>query len=272
MPQPPSLAQKLSQLMSQKTGIDFSAPLADRLRTMTSTPATPQPGGLIPAAKAAYHAAVDPTVTTTPQGAVTQPSLLMKSLGHPTEVTMAQHEVQEAPPAPVVHTIRGLNIPEEELKQARDILFSEISNRKGKKDFEVKNVLNVAINRATSTGKSLLEVLQAPNQFQGYAPHGVVGQNGNVIESQYQKIQAGKLTEPDKKKLAEIDAAINDFTNGNVNDITNGKEFYVHATDGTMWFGKTVAEAKKNALDHEKANGKKQSKFGTRSGMPAKGE
>jgi hypothetical protein len=169
-----------------------------------------------------------------------------------------------------VYDVRGLKLNDNDLSEARDILFAEVSNRGGdRRSFEVENVMNVAVNRALAKKKTLTEVLQEPNQFQGYAPQGVTVKGGEVVDSQYQKIKKGDLNELDKRKLKEIETALQSFKTGKFKDRTGGAQFYVHASDGTMWFGETVEQAKERALEHEAKTGAHSSQFGTSVGLPA---
>jgi hypothetical protein len=184
-------------------------------------------------------------------------------------------------PAPVAlektpssYNIRGLKVGDNDLNEAADILFGEISNRPGKQKFETQHIMNTAINRALNDtaryGGSLTKVLQAPYQYQAYSPEGTTTKEGQVIKSQYQKLKAGEIDEAGKQKLQLIKEALEDMKSGKFEDTTGGKTFYVHASDGSLWLGKTQKEAKEAANKHEKNNKINISKWGTTMGLPAK--
>jgi hypothetical protein len=170
------------------------------------------------------------------------------------------------------YNVRGVNISDDDLAEARDILVGEISNRPGKQAFETQVAINTAINRLAANperyGGSLTKVLQEPAQYQAYAPNGMNVKGGKVVESQYQKIKKGTIDEPTRLKLKAIEDALATIKTGNLPDITEGKQYYTHASDGTMWLGSTIAEAKKLANDHEKQLKIPQTRWGTLAGLP----
>lgn len=179
-------------------------------------------------------------------------------------------KISSALKGPKSYNIRGLSVNDKDFNEAANVLYSEISNRPGKSEFEINNILNVALNRMIDSGgkETLTDVLHKPAQFQGYAPLGAIGSNGKVRQSNYQQVTSGQIGDFGKQKLKIIKDALEKVKSGEFKDTTAGSRFYVHATDGTMWLGKTIDEAKKNAKNHEKSAGKQLSKFGTMVGYP----
>jgi hypothetical protein len=157
------------------------------------------------------------------------------------------------------YNIRGHEVPEEEFDDIARIMYGEISNRPDdRKKLETQVILNVAANRVGKQGfannDSLPNVFRAPNQFQAYAPDGI-DVDGKRVRSQYQKARDGELDEMSQKKYEEIRRMILELANEP--DMTNGATFYVHAKDGTIWYGNTLEEAINNATNHEKKKGLK---------------
>lgn len=180
--------------------------------------------------------------------------------------------VEYTAPKPTGYNIRGLKINDKDLSEASNILYGEVSNRsQDLQKKEIKHIMNTAINRAVNNpqgfGATLTEVLQKPKQYQSYAPKGVTIKGKNV-ESQYQKLLRGATNETDKKKFKLITDTINEIKSGSFTDTTGGKMFYVHASDGTLWLGSTVKEAKQNANLHEKSQKLRKTRYGTTSGLP----
>lgn len=167
---------------------------------------------------------------------------------------------------PRKYTVRGMAITEGDLTEAEKILYSEISNRKGsKQNLELKHIIDTALNRMKEkNGATLTQILQAPNQYQGYAPKGTT-RKGKVTESEYQRVTKGQF---DEEKMAIVRAALDDLRNGKFDTGSTGATNYVHATDGTIWVGKTIQEAKQLARRHEKSRKIAPSQFGTTTGMP----
>jgi len=171
---------------------------------------------------------------------------------------------------PTIYNIRGVSATDDDLNEAANILYSEVSNRSPEKQaFEVNHIINTAVNRSLSPGldkgKTLKEVLQRRAQYQGYAPEGTVGVKG---QNQYQKASSGSLNEYEKIKMQTIKNALSKVKDPSFTDTTNGAQFYVHATDGTLWVGRTQQEALTNAKNHEIKNKLTKSKFGGAKGMP----
>ena len=159
-------------------------------------------------------------------------------------------------PPDTSYDVRGLKVNDNDINEASDILYGEISNREpDKQQFEVRHAINTAINRAQQDPKryngSIVSVLQAPSQYQSYAPEGI-NRNGQIMESQYQKIKKGMIDREKDQKYQTIRKTLEEMKSGNFQDTTGGKTFYVHASDGTLWLGKTTKEAKDNANKHEK--------------------
>lgn len=168
------------------------------------------------------------------------------------------------------YTVRGMKLSNDDLSEASNILYSEVSNREpGRQQFETKNIINTALNRmADRPGKTLTQILQQPNQYQGYAPNGITGKDGKTVQSQYQKVKAGSLDSMSQKKLKIIQDTLNGLKSGEFPDTTAGSQFYVHASDGTMWLGKTIDEAKRNANTHEKKIKSRVTSWGGATGAP----
>jgi hypothetical protein len=170
------------------------------------------------------------------------------------------------------YNVRGVNVSDNDINEATNILYGEISNRNPQKQTEeVKHAINTAINRANNNPKryngSLLNVLKEPAQYQSYAPNGM-RKNGKIVESQYQKLKRGIIDEGGKQKLETIKLALSEMKSGNFIDTTGGKTFYVHAKDGSIWLGATQKEAKALANAHEKAIKTKPTNWKTVAGFP----
>jgi len=175
---------------------------------------------------------------------------------------------------PTTYDLRGVKVSDEDFEAAAPILYAEVSNRQpDKQNLEIHNIINTAINRSLSggpdKGKSLKDVLQRKAQYQGYAPEGTTSSSGKIIPSQYQKAVKGNLQGSEEAKMKIIRDTLNEIKTKGLNDTTKGAIFYVHASDGTIWTGKTQREALNNASKHEKVSKIAKTKFGTRVGMPA---
>lgn len=184
------------------------------------------------------------------------------------------YEAPKAPPAPPSYDVRGVKVSDDDISEISAILASEISNRTpDRQRFEVRNIVNTGINRALDNpsyyGDTLTKVFQKPYQYQGYAPQGMTVKGGKTIESQYQKIKSGNIDEPTRVKLEIIKEALEELKSGKFEDTTGGSMFYVHASDGTMWLGSTIKEAKERANQHEKSIGGQRTQWGTAVGLPA---
>lgn len=125
---------------------------------------------------------------------------------------------------------RGVNVTDQDLEEAKKILFAEVSNRKPERQqFESKIILNTALNRMKQyqekgTPKTLTQVLQEPNQYQGY-------------NSPQYKLAAASTTMdvPSMKKIKVIEGVLADIRNNGLADSTNGSVFYSHKPDGSIW-------------------------------------
>ena len=170
---------------------------------------------------------------------------------------------------PKEYDVRGMKVNDSDLDNIHPILYGEVSNRPTpKQEFETRLIANVGLNRmAARQGKTLTDVFQEPYQFQGYAPKGV-NIRGKVVKSEYQRV---KENDPSisQKKMEIIRKVMDEIKTGQFKDTTGGAQFYVHATDGTIWLGKTLQEAKNNARAHENNNRLSKSRFGTTTGLPA---
>ena len=150
-----------------------------------------------------------------------------------TSPTIKKEEKKTEVPNKYVIKNRGLELTDDDIQEAKHILFSEISNRDDdKKSLEAKVILNTALNRMVAyrergENKNLKEILQSPNQYQGYSPDGL--KKGNkTVESQYQKSVLGKLDEPSKQKKQVVDSLVDELKNGDYEDNTNGAYYYTH--------------------------------------------
>lgn len=169
---------------------------------------------------------------------------------------------------PGTYNVRGMSVGDNDLAEAEKILYAEISNRPAdRQKFETRHIVNTALNRMADRKKSLTEVLQEPYQYQGYAPAGVTRKGGKVAKSEYQLISENS-PEVSQEKLRVIREALAELKSGKFDDTTGGSQFYVHASDGTMWLGKTIKEAKQRALEHERKTRISISRFGTSTGLP----
>lgn len=171
------------------------------------------------------------------------------------------------------YDVRGVKVPDSDLNETANILYGEISNRDpDKQQFEVRHIVNTAINRANDNpnyyGGSLTKVLQKPYQYQSYAPQGITTATGTV-ESQYQKASAGSLDPVGNKKLQLIKDTLNELKTGKFKDTTGGSMFYVHASDGSLWLGSTSKQAKDRANQYEKKMNIKNTRWGTAIGLPS---
>lgn len=123
---------------------------------------------------------------------------------------------------------RNLEVTDEDLEEARKILFSEVSNRSPERQaFEARIIANTALNRMAQyaergTPKTLSEVLREPNQYQGLGT------------PQYELAASGNMDYPSKKKMEVIEAIIEEIKNKGLEDNTDGSVFYIHEPDGAI--------------------------------------
>lgn len=176
-------------------------------------------------------------------------------------------------PKTPTYNVRGLPVTDKDLDEASKVIGLEISNRPGKDQFETNHIVNTAINRALTGpkqwGSNLTEVLQKPSQYQAYAPAGVVTKGGHVAMSRYQQLQQGTLNAGELAKIKRVRDHLETLKKGDFPDTTGGATFYAHATDGTMWVGKTQVEVKKLVAEHEKKSKTGKTQWGAATGSPA---
>ena len=197
---------------------------------------------------------------------------IMNTLMKPFASTMTYDSAKDRPvnggPIENTYDVRGMKVGDKDLTEAEKILYAEISNRSPEKQkFEVRHIANTAVNRMAAKNKSLTEVLQEPYQYQGYAPKGVTRKGGKVAKSEYQLVSENHPA-VSQEKLRIIREALAEMKGGKFEDTTGGAQFYVHASDGTMWLGKTIKEAKQRAHEHERSIKAPRSQFGTTTGLP----
>lgn len=174
----------------------------------------------------------------------------------------------EAPPKPKTYDVRGNTITDKDFEEIKPILYAEVSMRRPERQaFEARHIVNTALNRMSNQkGKTLEDIMKAPYQYQGYAPAGTT-RNGKTTKSQYQLVLEGDKS-IDQRRMQAIEDVFNEMRTGKFEDTTGGVEYYVHASDGTLWLGKTPKEAKQRALSHEALVNAPQSRFGTTTGLP----
>lgn len=182
-------------------------------------------------------------------------------------------QTQKAITPTKTYNVRNVNVSDDDINEASKILFAEVSNRTpDKQKFETEHIINTAINRSLSEGldkgKSLKEVLQRRAQYQGYAPQGITSSSGKIVKSQYQRASEGLLRPDEQKKMDYIKGVLENIKNGKFKDTTGGANFYVHASDGTLWLGKTQKEALDAATKHETSKKIQKTQFGTTRGLP----
>lgn len=183
----------LNQLIQKKL---VSPQVLDQLKQLRAAPAS-QPA------------------TTSPSGAT---SFLDKAFG----VKTAQ-----ASELPSVY-IRDNEIKPTDLSEARAVLFGEISNRNPEKQaLEAQTILNTAFNRMDEyrkhgTPKTLMEVLQMPNQYQAYKG------------KEYTRYKSGKTGLGDKQKEEAIDKVLAQVRDGTFQNNIGNSVSYTHAKDGRI--------------------------------------
>jgi len=125
--------------------------------------------------------------------------------------------------------IRENKITDDDLNEAKAILFGEISNRSSDKQvLEAKTILNTAFNRMDEyrrvKGKeyTLKEVLQMDNQYQAYKG------------KQYNKFKKGETDELDERKIKAIDSIFEKVKDGTFQNNVGKSVFYVHKPDGRI--------------------------------------
>lgn len=101
------------------------------------------------------------------------------------------------------------------------IVFGELSN-KGDTAAEARKIINTIVNRTKQTGKSARDVVTAPNQYQAYG------------KDQFMNAIQGKLDPLSQKKMAVVNAALDELYSGKLKDNTNGSVFYQHDKSGKL--------------------------------------
>lgn len=118
-----------------------------------------------------------------------------------------------------VQSAQGLDPQDKNLIAAT--VFGELSN-KGNTAEEARKIINTVVNRMKETGKSARDIITAPNQYQAYG------------KDQFMNAIQGKLDPLSQKKMAVVNAAIEDLYSGKLKDNTNGSVFYQHDKDGNL--------------------------------------
>lgn len=120
---------------------------------------------------------------------------------------------------------RNLSLTQDDINEARAIMYGEVGTRPyDKKVLEANVVLNSALNRlkmikdAGGTA-TLKDVLVEPRQFQAFG-----GEN-------YKLAKSGKIPEFGKERMKAIDEVINKMLSGELEDITEGGIAYHHYDD-----------------------------------------
>lgn len=124
---------------------------------------------------------------------------------------------------------RAVKLSNDDIEEAKKVMFAEVSNRPpDKQDLEVRVILNTAINRmkeneAVGKAKTLTQILQEPNQYQGY-------QN-----KQYKKLVNDELDDLSKEKKAKINALVEKYLKSEkFDDNTNNAFYYIHNKDESI--------------------------------------
>ncbi len=144
---------------------------------------------------------------------------------------MGRSEIKRTGPIPNEVPDRNVKLTDDDLQELRNVLYAEISNRDPEKQkLESRVIVNTALNRIKQYGAkgrqlALAQVLREPNQYQGYAP--------DKPDSQYNVVKSGK---GNTKKLAAIDAVLEELKGGAFKDETNGAVFYFHKPDGSIQY------------------------------------
>lgn len=120
---------------------------------------------------------------------------------------------------------RGLSLSEDDINEARAIMYGEVGSRsRDKKVLEANVVLNTALNRlkmihdAGYTDVSLKDVLTVPMQYQA------------LNSENYKLAKSGKVPKNDER-MSAIEEVINKMDLGELEDISEGKIAYHHYDD-----------------------------------------
>ena len=87
---------------------------------------------------------------------------------------------------------------------------------------QIRYVASVIMNRANDTGKSPLEIIQQPNQFDAYGA------------GQYKNFVGDKLDIISKKKANVVDSIVKEMIDGTFKDTAGGALYFKHDKDGRI--------------------------------------
>lgn len=152
----------------------------------------------------------------------------------PVEFGLPGKEVK--PPTPKSYMIkdRGVNVLENEIEDVlKPMLYSEISpfgdkpgqRPKEKVELEMRAIANTVFNRAKNRKKTVDEVINEENQYQGVGSKKFKNFKTNTDE--LEKEQIDFINDRVKQIVSEIEA-------GTFEDNVGGAEFYGHLKDGTL--------------------------------------
>ncbi len=155
----------------------------------------------------------------------------------------SHEEIQQKVSPAKNYKLRGIDVSEEDLSELKKVLFSEISNRPDdKKKLESDVILNTVLNRIPEHKKygknyTIKDIVQMPNQYQGYEPKGRFDEKGNYLsESQYQIYSKPDLDEPTRKKKEFVDNYVEQLKTNDIIDNTEGAFYYIHNPDSTITY------------------------------------
>jgi hypothetical protein len=126
--------------------------------------------------------------------------------------------------------------------------------------------------------QNLSEIIKMPGQYQGYAPDGMWKYDKKLkkqvkITSPYQllmqHINEGKMSPAEIQRLETIrNMVIKMSQDPNFGDTTGGRQYYSHASDGSIYLGKTIKNATNAVNKHEKVHNLPKTDFGSVNFMP----
>lgn len=133
---------------------------------------------------------------------------------------------------PIALKDRGVQITKQDIESLRPILFAEVSNRTPDKvELESRVLLNTALNRmkeyhARGIPMTLKEVLEQPNQYQGYKSNQYDVYKGN-----------GSITDNKKKEQTDaiVDKMVQEMYDGQFADNIDGMVYYTHSPNGEIY-------------------------------------
>jgi len=132
-------------------------------------------------------------------------------------------------PEKKTYVVRGQTITDDDLNEARAILFSEISNRNSEKQkLEAQTILNTVLNRMEQRKKegnpfSMTQILQEENQYQGF---------GGI---QYNRYKSGSLNDLDTQKIKAIDEVIEQLKQDSLINNIGNRVRYTHNKKGEIY-------------------------------------